>query len=85
MVPDLTREQKASMLSGAEFWSTKSLDDAGIPSVVLSDGPQGVRRQTGDADHVAGAPHALDNYCTSIKSAQAAEVRATEWLSNRQE
>ncbi|MEV0228137.1 glycoside hydrolase family 3 C-terminal domain-containing protein [Nonomuraea sp. NPDC050786] len=43
-------EQKASLLSGRDFWSTKPVGE--IPSAVLSDGPHGVRRQTGEADHV---------------------------------
>ncbi|GAA3292439.1 glycoside hydrolase family 3 C-terminal domain-containing protein [Dactylosporangium vinaceum] len=51
-VTDLTLEQKASLLSGHNMWSTKRLDEAGLPSIVLTDGPHGVRRQTGAADHL---------------------------------
>ncbi|MFI7639771.1 glycoside hydrolase family 3 C-terminal domain-containing protein [Nonomuraea sp. NPDC049400] len=43
-------EQKASLLSGRDFWSTKPVGE--VPSAVLSDGPHGVRRQAGEADHV---------------------------------
>ncbi|MEV0199129.1 glycoside hydrolase family 3 C-terminal domain-containing protein [Nonomuraea sp. NPDC050691] len=43
-------EDKASLLSGRDLWSTKPVGD--VPSAVLSDGPHGVRRQAGDADHV---------------------------------
>ncbi|MHA3021701.1 glycoside hydrolase family 3 C-terminal domain-containing protein [Mycobacterium sp. BMJ-28] len=49
---NLTLEQKASLLSGKDFWTTKNLDRAGIPSIVLTDGPHGVRHQAGDADHL---------------------------------
>jgi beta-glucosidase len=53
MTPEnLTLEQKASLLSGKDFWSTKSIDEAGIPSIQLADGPHGIRRQSGDADHL---------------------------------
>ena len=48
----LTLEQKASLLTGRDFWTTRPLPGAGVPSVVLTDGPHGVRRQVGDTDHV---------------------------------
>ncbi|WP_108249364.1 glycoside hydrolase family 3 C-terminal domain-containing protein [Planctomonas deserti] len=48
----LTLEQKASLLSGRDFWSTKPIDEADIPSIVLTDGPHGVRLQKGEADHL---------------------------------
>lgn len=49
---DLTLEQKASLLSGRDFWTTEPLDEAGVPPLVLTDGPHGIRRQTGDAGHL---------------------------------
>lgn len=48
----LTLEEKASLLSGKDFWSTKSIDAAGIPSIVLTDGPHGIRKQDAAADHL---------------------------------
>ncbi|MFC5790255.1 glycoside hydrolase family 3 C-terminal domain-containing protein [Agromyces tardus] len=48
----LTLEQKASLLSGAGFWATTPVDEAGIPAMTLTDGPHGVRLQRGDADHL---------------------------------
>lgn len=36
-----TLEQKASLLSGRDFWSTKPIEEARIPSIVLTDGPHG--------------------------------------------
>ncbi|MBD7996715.1 glycoside hydrolase family 3 C-terminal domain-containing protein [Arthrobacter sp. Sa2CUA1] len=58
----LTLEQKASLLSGQDFWSTKNIDDAGIPSIVLADGPHGIRRQDSDADHL-GIHDSLPSTC----------------------
>jgi len=49
---DLTLEQQASLLSGRDFWSTKALPEHGIRSIVLTDGPHGVRLQGGQADHL---------------------------------
>ena len=63
--PDLTSltlEQKASLLSGRDFWSTKDLGEAGIPSFVLTDGPHGIRRQAGAADHL-GINDSLPSTC----------------------
>jgi beta-glucosidase len=38
----LTLEEKASLTSGADFWTTKSAP--GVPSIMLTDGPHGVLR-----------------------------------------
>ena len=48
----LPLERKASLLSGGDFWSTQPLDEAGVPAVVLTDGPHGIRRQKAGADHL---------------------------------
>jgi beta-glucosidase len=48
----LSLESKASALSGGDFWSTQPLDEAGVPAVVLTDGPHGIRRQMEGADHL---------------------------------
>ncbi|MFC7886208.1 glycoside hydrolase family 3 C-terminal domain-containing protein [Streptomyces sp. NPDC057376] len=48
----LSLEEKASLLSGGDFWSTRSLDRAGVRPVVLTDGPHGIRRQKKGADHL---------------------------------
>ena len=51
-ISQLSLEQKVSLLSGRDFWSTRPLEDHGVPSVVLTDGPHGVRRQAGEFDHI---------------------------------
>ncbi|UOE43637.1 glycoside hydrolase family 3 C-terminal domain-containing protein [Agromyces larvae] len=52
LVADLTLAEKASLTSGASFWGTKPVERAGIPGIVLTDGPHGVRLQRGSADHL---------------------------------
>lgn len=47
---NLSLEEKAALLSGRDFWSTNPV--AGVPSMVLTDGPHGVRRQNGEADNL---------------------------------
>lgn len=49
---DLTLEEKASLTSGGSFWTTKPVERAGIPAVILTDGPHGLRKQAGAADHL---------------------------------
>lgn len=49
---DLTLEEKASLTSGADFWTTKAIDRLGIPSVMMTDGPHGLRKQSGSTDHL---------------------------------
>lgn len=52
IVADLTLEEKASLTSGLNFWFTEPVERAGIPSIMLTDGPHGVRKQTGGGDHL---------------------------------
>jgi len=51
MASKLTDEQKARLLSGVDFWHLYSDDKAGIPEIMVSDGPHGLRQmveRTGD-------------------------------------
>ncbi len=48
----LSLEEKASLVSGGDFWTTRAIKHAGVASVTLTDGPHGVRLQSGDADHL---------------------------------
>ena len=48
----MTLEEKASLVSGKGFWSTRGIERVGLPSVDVADGPHGLRKQPGLADHV---------------------------------
>lgn len=58
----LSLERKAALLSGQDFWSTHPVADTGLPAVVLTDGPHGVRRQVGEFDHM-GIYESLPSTC----------------------
>jgi beta-glucosidase len=58
----LTLEEKASLTSGRDFWHTKAVDGARIPSITVADGPHGLRKQTGGGDHL-GVGESLPATC----------------------
>ncbi len=51
-IQKLTRAQKAALLQGKTVWTTYSFAHADIPEIFLSDGPHGLRKQAGAADHL---------------------------------
>ncbi|GAA3627157.1 glycoside hydrolase family 3 C-terminal domain-containing protein [Kineosporia mesophila] len=52
LIAQLTLEEKASLVSGASFWTTRGVERVGIQGATLTDGPHGVRMQAGNADHL---------------------------------
>jgi beta-glucosidase len=43
LLKDMTLEEKVSLLAGANFWETVAIPRLGIPSIKVSDGPNGAR------------------------------------------
>lgn len=52
LVGKMTLEEKAGLCSGSDFWHTKAVERLGIPEVMVSDGPHGLRKQDQEADHL---------------------------------
>jgi beta-glucosidase len=52
MIENLTLLEKAALLTGKSVWETHDLPRHGVRSLWLADGPHGVRKQTGAADHL---------------------------------
>ena len=47
----MTLEEKASLCSGRDFWSTKGIERLGLKPLTLTDGPHGLRKQSSEGDH----------------------------------
>ncbi len=47
IISQMTLEEKASLCSGLDMWHTKPIERLGIPSIMMTDGPHGVRKQVG--------------------------------------
>lgn len=51
IIDKLTLEQKAALTAGASEWQTYGIKDK-VPTLFLSDGPFGLRKQSGAGDHL---------------------------------
>ena len=69
-IKKMSLEEKASLMSGANFWNTKSVERVNIPSMMLTDGPHGLRKQGGKADNL-GLNKSIPATCYPTASALA--------------
>lgn len=74
-ISDLTLEQKATLVTGAGFWSTQAFPDAGIEPALVADGPHGLRFQ----DESGGADHLGLNPSESSTALPAEAATASTW------
>ena len=56
IIKEMTLEEKASLMSGKDFWQTQDIERLGIKNMFLADGPHGIRKQTAAADHLGLNP-----------------------------
>lgn len=70
ILSELTLEEKAMLLSGKDFWHTNGLERLGIPSVMVTDGPHGLRKQGVAGDHL-GIAASLPATCFPTAAATA--------------
>ena len=70
VLKQMTLEEKAAFVSGRDFWHTKALERLGIPSVMMCDGPHGLRKQEGEGDHL-GINKSIETVCYPTAAALA--------------
>jgi beta-glucosidase len=58
LIAALTLDEKISLLDGQDFWRTQALERWGIPALLVSDGPHGLRTQAEGGDHLGLAASA---------------------------
>ena len=52
LISQMTLEEKAGLCSGLDFWHTKAVKRLGVPNIMVSDGPTGLRKQDQNGDHL---------------------------------
>ena len=68
LLGELTLAEKAALTSGSDFWHTAPVDRLGIPAIMVSDGPHGLRAQPVQGDHL-GLGGSLPATCFPTASA----------------
>jgi len=68
VLSQLTLAEKAALTSGSGFWWTRAVERLGVPAIMVSDGPHGLRAQPGLGDHV-GLGSSLEATCFPTASA----------------
>ena len=82
IINQMTLEEKARMMSGKNTWETVDFPQYGIPSMCLSDGPHGLRRQAGAGDHL-GLNSSLPATCFPTAASVANSWGRAAWGRNR--
>jgi beta-glucosidase len=52
LVQQLSNAEKATLCTGRTFWEMHGVERLGLPSLWVTDGPHGLRKQQGDSDHI---------------------------------
>lgn len=70
LIAQMTLEEKAGLCSGKDMWHTKAIERLGIPSVMVCDGPHGLRKQD-DSGVSTNLDQSIDAICFPTASATA--------------
>ena len=83
LIGQMTLEEKASLCSGSDFWHTQPVERLGVPAVMMSDGPSGLRKQDEQGDHL-GINESIPAVCfpSSAAVASSFDTALAEKLGN---
>lgn len=70
LVSQMTLEEKAGLCSGKDTWYLKSVERLGLSSIMMADGPHGLRKQVEEGDNL-GIGNSLPAVCFPTASALA--------------
>ena len=63
IISKMTVEEKASLCSGLDFWKTKAVERLGIPSIMMTDGPHGLRKQDDSVEELTDIHSSIPATC----------------------
>ena len=83
ILQQMTLEEKADFCSGSDFWHTQPVERLGVPAVMMSDGPSGLRKQDEQGDHL-GINESIPAVCfpSSAAVASSFDTALAEKLGN---
>ncbi|NLM28760.1 MAG: glycoside hydrolase family 3 protein, partial [Clostridiaceae bacterium] len=70
IISEMTLEEKAGLCSGLDFWHTKGIERLNIPSIMMADGPHGLRKKIEGGDDI-GVKKSVPATCFPTASALA--------------
>lgn len=71
LLAQMTTDEKISLACGYDFWKTRAIERLDVPQVMMCDGPHGLRKQSGEGDHL-GINESIETVCYPSASALAA-------------
>ncbi len=79
ILKQMTLEEKASLCSGETFWKTKAIDRLNVPSVWMTDGPNGLRKEKQNAGtNVMKPAETATCFPTAVTAASSWDVEVLE-------
>ena len=67
LIAKMTLAEKCALLSGKDVWHTRPVTRLSIPSITLSDGPSGLRKQAAEGDHQSYQHPICCHHCQQLE------------------
>ncbi len=71
IIARMTLEDKVALCSGADSWTTRAFPQYGIPSIMMTDGPHGLRKQNSSGVDTPGIGNSVPATCFPTACASA--------------